>query len=52
MPVLHETERVNVTGAQTTGCLIRNKAGMEIREYVRNPLLLNFLFNGLQSVSF
>jgi len=36
---LHETVRVNVIVSQTTGCLTRNKAGMEMKEWSLNPLL-------------
>jgi hypothetical protein len=31
--------RVNVIVSQTTGCLTRNKAGMEMKEWSLNPLL-------------
>lgn len=43
-PALHEIVRVNVIVSESTGCLTRSKAGMEMKEWSLNPLLPNFFF--------
>ena len=43
-PALHEIVRVNVIVSESTGCLTRSKAGMEMKEWSLNPLLPNFFY--------